>query len=104
QFTRGQLVGTPFGGTAVAGTAESALRWRTGWTVGAGVEVPFAPNWTGKLEYLFTDFGITGVTFPAGSQRFDSDLAMHELRLGVDYRFSSDAAKWNGVKIDRVSI
>ena len=104
QFTRAQLVGTPFGGTAVAGTAESALRWRTGWTVGAGVEVPFAPNWTGKLEYLFTDFGITGVTFPAGAQRFDSDLAMHELRLGVNYKFGSDTAKWNDVTIDRLSI
>jgi high affinity Mn2+ porin len=104
QFARAQLAGTPFGGTAVAGTAESALRWRTGWTVGAGVEVPFAPNWTGKFEYLFTDFDTISVRFPAGAQRFDSDLTMQGLRLGVNYRFGNDAAKGNGVTLDSLSI
>jgi high affinity Mn2+ porin len=100
QFTRAQLAGTPLGGTAVAGTAESALRSRTGWAAGAGVEVPFAPNWTGRFEYLFTDFGATSVKFPAGAQRFDSDLALHEVRLGLNYRFGSNTAKWNGVTIE----
>ena len=103
QFTREQLSGTPLGGSAVAGTAESALRWRTGWTVGAGVEVPFAPNWTGKLEYLFSDFGSTGVKFPAGAQRFDSDLRLHEVWLGVNYRFGDEAAEANSLLTDRLS-
>jgi high affinity Mn2+ porin len=44
------------------------------------------------------------VRFPAGAQRFDSDLAMHELRLGVNYKFGSDAANGDGVKIDWLSI
>src|SRR5262249_57502735 len=89
QFTRAQLAGTPIGGTAVAGTEESALRWRTGWTLGAGVEVPLASNWTAKLEYLFNHFGITSVNFSAGGQRFDSDLRIHELPPRADSHFRS---------------
>ncbi len=104
QFTRAKLASAPVGGTAVPGTAESSLRLRTGWTLGAGVEVPFAPHWTGRLEYLFTDFGDTSVKFSAGGQRFDSDLALHELRLGVNYRFRSDEAKTNGPTVDMFSI
>ena len=99
-----KIAGTPTGGTAVAGTDESALRWRTGWTLGAGIEVPFAPDWTAKLEYLFTHFGITSVNFPAGGQRFDSDLRMHELRLGVNYNFGSNAENGGGFLTDRLSI
>ncbi len=104
QFSRTQLAGTPAGGTAVPGTAESSLGLRTGWTLGAGVEVPFAQSWTGKIEYLFTNFGTTSVKFPAGAQRFDSDLAVHELRLGVNYRFGNEEAQTNGATPDRLSI
>src|SRR5690606_30260300 len=28
-----------------------------GWTVGAGVEKAFTPNWTGRAEVRYTDFG-----------------------------------------------
>ena len=104
QFTRAQVAGTPVGSTAIPGTNESSLRWRTGWTVGAGVEVAPAPNWSTKLEYLFTDFGITRVTFPAGAQQFDSDLAMHEVRLGLNYSFGEGAANWQDFTTDYFSI
>jgi high affinity Mn2+ porin len=93
QFTRTQLAGTPLGGTAVSGTVESSLKIRTGWAAGAGVEVPVATDWTARLEYLFTGFGTHGVAFPAGAQRFDSDLALHALRLGLNYRLGSDGSK-----------
>jgi len=104
QFTRAQLAGTPLGGTAVAGTTESSLHWRTGGTVGAGVEVPFAPNWTAKLEYLFTHFGTISVKFPAAAQRFDSNLSVNEVRLGLNYNFSNSAAQWTSPITDYVSI
>jgi high affinity Mn2+ porin len=93
QLTRTQFAGTPPGGSAGAGTAESAFLWRLGWAVGAGVEVPVGPNWTARLEYLYSDFGRGGVTFPAGAQRFDSDLALQSVRLGFNYQFGSDPAK-----------
>jgi len=104
QFTRTQIAGTPVGGTAVPGTSESSLHWRAGGTVGAGVEVPFAPNWTAKLEYLFTRFGTIGVKFPAAAQRFDSNLSMNEVRLGLNYGFGNSAAQWNSPIADYVSI
>src|SRR6202000_1731518 len=40
---------------------------RLGWTVGAGVEYAFAPQWTAKLEYNYMDFGNRDVSFAPGT-------------------------------------
>jgi high affinity Mn2+ porin len=77
------------------GATASPFLWRFGWTAGAGVELPVAPHWTARLEYLFTDYGASGVTFPAAGQRFSSDFSLQELRAGLDYRFGNDAAPAN---------
>ena len=45
------------------GNSVTPFLWRLGWTAGAGVEVPIAPHWTARLEYLFTDYGKTNTTF-----------------------------------------
>ena len=92
-FTRTQLAGTPAGGTAIPGTAETSHALRSGWAAGAGVEVPVAAHWTATLEYLFTAFGTHAVAFPAGAQRFESDLALQSVRLGLNYQFGDDRAK-----------
>jgi high affinity Mn2+ porin len=93
QFTRTQLGGTPAGGTAVPGVIENVfLAPRVGGAVGAGVEVALPAHWTAQLQYLFTDYGNTTVTFPAGAQRFTSDLTLHELTLGLNYRFNNDTS------------
>jgi high affinity Mn2+ porin len=75
-----------------SGTTQSPFLWRFGWTAGAGVEVPVAPHWTARLEYLFSDYGLSSLTFPAVMQRFNSDFSLHELRAGLNYRFGSDVA------------
>ncbi len=75
-----------------SGATESPFLWRLGWAAGAGVEVPVAPHWTARFEYLFTDYGKNSVTFPAAGQRFDSDFSVQELRAGVDYQFDNGAA------------
>jgi high affinity Mn2+ porin len=93
QLTRTQVAGIPTGGSADVGTVESAFLWRLGWAAGAGVEVPIAPNWTAKLEYLWTDFGRRSVTFPAAAQRFDSDLVAQSIRLGMNYQLGADSVK-----------
>jgi high affinity Mn2+ porin len=93
KLTRTQLLGTPAGGSASAGTEESAFLWRFGWTAGTGVEVPIGPKWTAKAEYLYSDFGRGGVTFPAGAQRFDSDLVTQTVKVGVNYHLGGDLAK-----------
>ena len=75
-----------------SGTGEDKNLWRFGWAAGAGVETPFAPHWTARLEYLYTDYGASSVTFPAAAQRFESDLSMQEIRLGLNYQIGGDEA------------
>jgi outer membrane immunogenic protein len=66
---------------------------RTGWTVGAGVEYGFTPNWSLKLEYNYMDFGNdtfdlvipgTGTIFTVA----DIDQQVHVLKGGINYRFN----------------
>ena len=74
-----------------AGLAFGELRAQTfgwteshtsaGWTIGAGAEVMFAPNWSAKLEYLYLDlstsqFAITGVS---------NGYSASVVRAGVNY-------------------
>lgn len=58
-----------------------------GWTVGAGIEYAFAPNWSAKIEYLYADLDNTrsSVAIVAVDQRHD--LTLSTVRLGVNYRF-----------------
>ena len=91
QLSRTQVSGTPVGGSAAAGTVENHFMVpRFGGAAGAGVEVTLTPRWTARAEYLFTDYGTESVNFPAGAQRFTSDLAVHTLRLGLNYRLGRD--------------
>ena len=65
---------------------------KNGWTVGAGLEYMFAPNWSAKAEYQYYNFGNT--TFTAGppaivGQRFRDDD--QTVKVGVNYRFG-----WGG--------
>ena len=62
---------------------------RSGYTVGAGVEYMFAPNWSAKAEYMYYDFGSARfvtppVLVPYGSFHNDE----HTLKIGVNYRFN----------------
>jgi high affinity Mn2+ porin len=98
QFARTQLVGAPVAGTAVPGTIDKASPWRNGWALGGGVEVPVASNWTASLDYLFTVFGAQSVTFPAGAQRFESDLSMQSVRLGLNYQFGEEGSKGDATR------
>jgi high affinity Mn2+ porin len=93
RLTRTQLAGTPAGGTADVGTSEAALLWRWGWAAGAGIEVPIAPNWSAKVEYLAVEFGGRPKSFPASAQSFNSDLALQTFRVGVNYQLGADLAK-----------
>ena len=65
---------------------------KDGYTVGAGLEYMFAPNWSAKAEYQYYNFGST--TFTAGppdivGARFRDDE--HTVKVGLNYRFG-----WGG--------
>ena len=72
------------------GAAESPNQWRSGWTAGAGVEIPFIPHWTARLEYLYTHYGTSTQSFGSGTQRIASYLYLQEVRLGLNYQFGGD--------------
>jgi high affinity Mn2+ porin len=84
-------------------TFDQQLLWRLGWTIGAGIEFPFAPNWTLRAEYLFTDFGSQGTTLPAVAQRVDANLNLSEIRFGLNYKLPTDRADWNSTTTDNLA-
>jgi opacity protein-like surface antigen len=70
---------------------------KAGWTVGAGVEVGFARNWSAKAEYLFIDLADGSYTtdcaianangsplIPNVAIKFNESI----IRGGINYRFS----------------
>jgi outer membrane immunogenic protein len=75
--------------------AVSETRTRLGWTIGAGAEWGFAPNWSAKLEYLRVELEKTGY-YPVGGvavpgvtivHRDDVPLNNNIVRAGINYRF-----------------
>ena len=82
-------------GVAVAGVPAAFTTDAThkdGYTVGAGLEYMFAPNWSAKAEYQYYNFGSTTFTSgpaPIVGARFRDDE--HTVKVGVNYRFG-----WGG--------
>ena len=87
-------------GVAVAGVPTAFTTSgnnQNGYTVGAGLEYMFAPNWSAKAEYQYYNFGNT--TFTAGpaditGRTFRNDE--HTAKVGVNYRFG-----WGGPAASR---
>jgi outer membrane immunogenic protein len=77
---------------------DSETHTRVGYTVGAGIEDMIAPNWSVKLEYLYTDFGrengytcVVCTPFPPTKELVY--LNSNIIRLGVDYHFGGPIAR-----------
>ncbi len=58
---------------------------RNGYTVGAGIEYMFAPNWSAKAEYQYYNFGNATFVTPALGTFTTDD---HTIKAGVNYRFN----------------
>jgi len=72
--------------TVVAPAATiSSSEFKSGYTLGGGVEWAFSPNWSLKGEYLYVDLGKESFSTPAGTFTTDTDL--HTARVGLNYRF-----------------
>ncbi|ARN83714.1 hypothetical protein B1812_16090 [Methylocystis bryophila] len=82
-WTRNSQTLTP----ALTGTTDNPFFWRHGWTVGGGVEIPLIPNWTARLEYLYSYYGTKPVNFLANGETFRSDFAPQVLRFSLNYHF-----------------
>ena len=83
-------IGVSLGGTPVAFTTDGGHK--DGYTVGAGLEYMFAPNWSANIEYQYYNFGST--TFTGGTPeiigtKFRDDE--HTVKAGINYHFG-----WGG--------
>lgn len=81
-------------GTLTIGATSATVSTNTtkaGWTVGGGFEVALSGRWTGKLEYLYVDFGNVSNTFgfaPFTPIVTDTHVTDNIVRVGVNYRFN----------------
>jgi outer membrane immunogenic protein len=58
----------------------------TGWAAGVGLEYAFAPNWSGKVEYLHMDFGsVSTRNAELDIIRFRNEV--DTVKVGFNYRF-----------------
>ena len=63
---------------------------RTGFTVGAGIEVGLVENLSGKIEYDFYDFGSKNYNFNATTP-VSVNSNLHTIIVGLNYKFN-----WSG--------
>ena len=72
------------------GFNTNASATKLGWTLGGGLEYAFAPNWSARVEYRYSDFGKVDVSnFIAPAQISRRENAV---RMGVSYHFGGYAA------------
>jgi outer membrane immunogenic protein len=72
-------------------TTTNGNNTRVGYAVGAGVEYAFAPNWSIKAEYLFTDLGRNNRTYLLGTGpgfTLTGREQNHVVRAGINYHFN----------------
>jgi outer membrane immunogenic protein len=77
--------------SVLVGQVASVSGTVSGWTVGGGFEYGIAPNWSLKLEYLYYNFKAGNdfaYTSPTAFRHIDSELQLHTVKLGVNYRFN----------------
>lgn len=77
--------GGRFHNTLPSGLEEKQLSLRTGWAAGAGVEYAFAPHWTARLEYLYSQLGSASASFASGAH-YASTMDFQSLRIGLNRR------------------
>jgi outer membrane immunogenic protein len=64
----------------------------SGWDVGGGVEYAFTPNWVGRVEYRYYDFGDFNVSpLVATFTPIREHTTVNTVRVGLAYLFSAPA-------------
>jgi outer membrane immunogenic protein len=63
----------------------------SGWTIGAGLEWMFAPNWTLFVEYDYLNFGTKAVALSIGGASSPAPIKdnVNAVLVGLNYRFGS---------------
>ena len=71
------------------GVTVSDSKFHSGWTVGAGVEAFFAPQWSVKGEYLYRSLGGETYFSGLGAPVSTGTLNFHTVQVGVNYHFGA---------------
>lgn len=80
--------GAAFGNIETGVPVQTVDTTGTGWTVGAGIEYAFLPNWTTKIEYLYVDLGSIDCGLAcAGIAPTKIDFTTNVVRAGLNYKF-----------------
>lgn len=75
--------GLAYGEADINSPSVSYTDWRTGWTLGGGIEQAFSPNMTARIEYRYTDLG----TFEDGLGVDSTALTNSAVRVGLSFKF-----------------
>lgn len=88
-YATGGLAFTRLDTTEPGSDFSSSSNVATGFAVGGGVEHMFAPQWSGRIEYLYASFnsirGVAAIDSNDNDPRFKSDF--HIVRAGVNFHF-----------------
>ncbi len=86
--------GLAYGGVTVDRAAGAAFKpfieesaWKTGWTLGGGIEHAFTPRISARLEYRYTDLGTITYTSLPGNISDSSDVTHSAVRAGLSFKF-----------------
>ena len=77
------FAGERFTNTPDVGVDQKIINVRPGWAAGAGVEYAFAPHWSVRLEYLYSQFDRANIRFPSGTD-YSSTLDFQQVRIGLN--------------------
>jgi len=81
--------GLAYGGVRASNSIFSSTSTTlVGWTVGAGLEMAVASNWSAKLEYLYVDLGSFDCGLSCGLGVPENiGFTANVIRVGLNYRF-----------------
>ncbi len=78
--------------TAAAIPLASSSTTLTGYDIGGGVEYAFTPNWLGRVEYRYYDFGNYNMSAAAYTLTpFRLQTSVNTFRVGLAYLFNAPA-------------
>ena len=83
-FTHGRFKQDP----GVTNDEDKIVGYRAGWAAGAGAEFAVAPEWTTRIEYLYSRFGETNIFFPSGT-RYQSSFDISAVRLRLSRKLGA---------------
>ncbi|MDI1267437.1 MAG: carbohydrate porin [bacterium] len=94
--------------TPDVGPDQKHVHVRPGWAAGGGVEYGFAPHWSIKAEYLYTQFDRANVRFPSGAQYTSTALDLQQVRIGLNRKIGGPGSRtpedWINPESDRWEI